>query len=292
MIQIDREKCISCFACHDVCRGNVFERTSNGENGSIAASFSDQCCQCGYCLAVCPSDAISHPQVSKDAFEKLPPVQVEPEALENLMFSRRSTRCFQDREVPEAVVERLLDVAIHAGSGANLQLEHIIVVSNRSFLYELEEQAIHAFWKGGMRFFKPKGVLVALLKKVFGSELAGSYQIYHQFIRKWAGQGEYKGKAFYHAPLMIVFHGKKMDKINQANCAVAIRNMELLAVSLGLSTCWSGWLTGAAGMSGKINKMLGLDRSRAIGGALMVGYPKYKPAYKLSRDKRDVRWIR
>ena len=292
MIQIDREKCISCFACHDVCRGNVFERVSDSDNHSVAASFSDQCCRCGYCLAVCPSDSISHPQVCKKALKKLPVSHVDPEALENLMYRRRSTRCFKDQDVPEAMVERLLDVAIHAGSGANLQLEHVLVISNRSFLYALEEQVIHAFWKKGMRFFKPKGMLVALLKKIFGSELAGSYQIYHQFIKKWTREKEYKGKAFYHAPLMIVFHGQKMDKIHQANCAVAIRNIELLAVSLGLGTCWSGWLMGAAGMSGKINKLLGLDRSRSIGGALMVGYPKYEPSYKLPRDQRDVRWIR
>jgi hypothetical protein len=58
---------------------------------------------------------------------------------------------------------------------------------------------------------------------------------------------------------------------------------------MGLATCWSGWLIGAAGMSNKINKFLNLDKSREIGGAVMVGYPKYKN--KVSRNQRDVRWI-
>jgi hypothetical protein len=44
-------------------------------------------------------------------------------------------------------------------------------------------------------------------------------------------------------------------------------------------------------MSNKINKFLNLDKSREIGGAVMVGYPKYKNKYKVYRNQRDVRWI-
>lgn len=291
MIRIDREKCKDCSACYDVCRANVFSRDSHANDGSVSVANAHRCIRCGYCISVCPADAMKHDGLSKSQFTPLPSAAVDPQSLEHLIFRRRSTRCFKNKAVPRDDIERLIEVAVHAGTGGNLQLENIVVIQDEKYLADLEVRVINAFWNNGMRFFKDHGVLANVLSRIYGKELSDLFKVYHKMIKQWKTDGDFSGKAFYHAPLLIAVHGRKTNMINQANCAIAVRNMELMAEAMGLATCWSGWLTAASTMSGSVNKFLGLDRSRRIGGALMVGYPKYRNLFKVPRNQRDITWI-
>lgn len=48
-----------------------------------------------------------------------------------LMMKRRSTRLFRDDEIPEPLIEKLIDVAVHAPSGGNIQPLTIILVQSK-----------------------------------------------------------------------------------------------------------------------------------------------------------------
>ena len=48
--------------------------------------------------------------------------------LYDLMMKRRSVRAFKDQEIPEPVIEKLLDAANNAPSGGNIQPLSIILV--------------------------------------------------------------------------------------------------------------------------------------------------------------------
>lgn len=52
------------------------------------------------------------------------------EAFEALVRGRRSCRHFQDRALPEGMLERLLDCARWAPSGYNLQPVHFVTVAD------------------------------------------------------------------------------------------------------------------------------------------------------------------
>jgi nitroreductase len=68
------------------------------------------------------------------------------------------------------------------------------------------------------------------------------------------------------------------------NCAIAMRNIEMLALTMGLGTCWNGLLVvAAAKKEGVINGLLSLDDSRMVWGSLMIGYPRYRSRFKLPR---------
>jgi nitroreductase len=100
---------------------------------------------------------------------------------------------------------------------------------------------------------------------------------------------ELAGGVFRGAPMAILAHDKKNNNMGQVNCAIAIRNIEVMAMTLGLGTCWAGFLISAAKLRSKvINPMIDLDDSRAVYGALMVGYPKYEYDFKLPRVKRRL----
>lgn len=56
-MQIDREKCTGCEACHMYC---TVEAIHSSEDGSISIIDQDECVECGVCYRaeVCPTDAI------------------------------------------------------------------------------------------------------------------------------------------------------------------------------------------------------------------------------------------
>ena len=217
---------------------------------------------------------------------------IEPGEMKNLLFSRRSTRCFKPDPVPDEIVPQLIDVATHSGTASNLQTEGFYIVKDQAFLKKLEELVIEVLWDGGLKFFSDNSLIGKILSKIYGPELSSSYRKYHKGIKRRRENGELDGMIFRNAPLVIMVHGLKKNFHAHANCAIAVRNMELLAITMGLATCWVGFLTSAAHMKRrKINRFLELDKSREVYGALMIGSPKYTYQYhKLPRKKRDIRY--
>jgi nitroreductase len=68
------------------------------------------------------------------------------------------------------------------------------------------------------------------------------------------------------------------------NCAIAARNMEMLANSLGPGTCWAGFLPVAAGLAKKIARRLGIFDDRNIYRPIMLGYPTH--VYRKTAPRR------
>ena len=52
---IDKDKCIECLVCVDVCPYEVFEEI----NGEAQVSHPEECIECGECIRNCEQDAIS-----------------------------------------------------------------------------------------------------------------------------------------------------------------------------------------------------------------------------------------
>jgi nitroreductase len=90
---------------------------------------------------------------------------------------------------------------------------------------------------------------------------------------------------------VIAIQALRTNPSAHENCAIAARNMELLAMSLGLGTCWAGFLLSAAGFADKIARRLGLGGDRNIYSAFMLGYPKHEYRKGIRRRPREVRWL-
>lgn len=132
--------------------------------------------------------------------------------LYELMMKRRSVRAFQDQEIPEPVVEKLLDVANNAPSGGNIQPFSIIVVRSREARSKLSELA------GGQPWVK-------------NAPLSLIFCIDFYRVKKWAGmnQTDFKGEqALNH--FLIAY----------ADLMAAAQNVVILAESLGLGSVYIG----------------------------------------------------
>jgi nitroreductase len=92
------------------------------------------------------------------------------------------------------------------------------------------------------------------------------------------------GIIFRNASVVIVVHGERRNALGATNSALAIRNMELLALTLGLGTCWVDFLVAAAKKSRRIDEYLELPKNRTLYGALMIGYSKHSYMHKLPRQ--------
>jgi len=271
----------------EVCQNYVYMK-ENGSN-KVVARYPDQCCDCGHCIAICKADAIIHDGVSKSDIEELPPIEITPEAMENLIFSRKSIRAFKDKQVPDELIDRLLDVATHAGTSSNGQTEEFIVIQNWDLLRKLEKRCIDIVWNAGLKYLGSDGFMTRLLLKKYGPEMLRQYRSYNGVIRHYKEKEEKGGWVFRNAPTVIVMHGLATNFLSHANCAIATRNMELFAATLGLGTCWSGVLLVAANKKKKaIHKILDLPMDREIYGAILLGYPRHHYNCKIKRKKRKV----
>lgn len=65
---------------------------------------------------------------------------------QELVKSRRSIRQFQEREIPEETVTRLLEAARWAPSAGNLQPWHFFVIKNKEIKERLASEAYGSHW--------------------------------------------------------------------------------------------------------------------------------------------------
>jgi nitroreductase len=132
--------------------------------------------------------------------------------LYDLMMKRRSVRLFKDQEIPESMIEKLLDAAIYAPSGGNIQPLSIILVQSLEKKKKLAELA------GGQPWVRnaPLSMLFCL-------------DFYR--VKQWAEmcQTEFQGEeAINH--FFIAY----------ADLMVAAQNVVILAESFGLGSVYIG----------------------------------------------------
>jgi nitroreductase/NAD-dependent dihydropyrimidine dehydrogenase PreA subunit len=288
MIEIDSLRCTKCGFCFEVCPNYVLYLDKSRE---IQVRYPEQCCICGHCVAICPESAITHKKIPTEKFEDLPFTQIPPESMRNLLLSRRSIRVFKEKPVPKELIERLIEVGVHAGTGGNAQTENFVVIQDRKLLSGLEKIVIEVLWNKAMKYLGNE-IGQGLAKAKLGEEMLRQALPYHHIIKNRRQNNELAGMIFRNAPAVIVTHGLRTNFMAHANCSIAVRNMEIMAKTMGLGTCWVGFLSVAAHLAKKkIERYLEIPDDHSIYGAIMIGYPKFDYRKIIPREKREVRWI-
>lgn len=292
MVKIENERCNRCGICTEICPNLVFVRNNDEISGEIIIVNQNLCCKCGHCVLYCPHNAVRHEAILEEAIAKRTDSNINAADIEHLMMERRSVRCFKTDGASKDQIERLIKVATNAGTASNLQSECIIVVRDPRLLDQLEKMSINILWNKGLKYAKDRSLIGRWIAKCYPPELFSNFKRYHDIIVRRKDGKKLEGMIFRKAPCLIVLCGYKTEQLSPVNCALAIRNMELLAAANGLGTCWAGLFITAARMSRKkINKVLRINDSQQVFGALMVGYPKYRPGRIVHRKPRNVRWL-
>jgi nitroreductase len=182
------------------------------------------------------------------------------------IHQRRSHRLYKPEMPPREVLEKVVEAALWAPSGMNLQAWEIHVMAGkvRDEFVKFVDQAVKN--------------LLPLLKQ------AGITEDRQQLVMKFF-------KNLGEAPVVIAVTIEKMplDPTNYANIqsgAALFQNLLLAAHAEGLGTCW---MTGAHSMEKEILKFLGKEDQQLLA-ITPVGYSAKQPPAP-PRKGPKVRWL-
>ena len=110
---------------------------------------------------------------------------------------------------------------------------------------------------------------------------------YHRVVAAWKKGKDAICRA---APHLIVVHADKNWVLGPEDCASALTYLEIFAPTLGVGTCWAGYLYGAAKVYVPLFEALGVPSGHRVFGAMMVGYPKFQYHRLPLRNPPRVTW--
>lgn len=270
MIAVNRQTCNKDGLCRAVCPMQIIDSDQSGYPVP-AAHARDLCIRCGHCTAVCPTASLVHAELP---LAECPPLcrelPLSAEHCRHFLRSRRSIRNYRDQPVPRETLQELIETARYAPTGHNSQGVRWLVMDKRA---ELERLAgITADWMSWM------------LANM--ADLARSMHM-DRVLERIAGGEDVILRG---APVVIVAHGPKADRLAQSSCTIALSYLELAATAMNLGTCWAGYFNAAASSFPPLVEALDLPSGHLPFGSMMVGYPRYRYQRLPARKAPQITW--
>ena len=289
MISIDESKCIQCGLCVSLCVRRMLE-----EDGKrIRVTDPALCNYCGHCKAVCPTNAPLFSSMQASEFEDLPRVEKLLRASDFLRFlrRRRSLRLYQDKPVEVEKLKVILEAGRFAPTGGNRQAVEYVVARGRKILDRVATLTLRVLDEEGRRIREAVERQRQMNEPVPPEYLARqSYPVvWDRMARKWK-EGE--DQLFHHAPVLILIHLKKgVTSTPEVDSGLASMQMVLMAETLGLGTCFIGFLVSGVEKSGELRKALKIPDDHQVPVAFVVGYPDVKFRRLVARNPARVKWL-
>jgi len=211
--------------------------------------------------------------------------------VERVILERRSVRRYQDRQVPEKLVRRILEAGRFAPSAGNSQPWKFVVIRDREMIDDME------------RYVRLRCKLLRFFLDWRKSPLGRLAWFYAQVaIRLRPNQlhpipcgaasllAEGKFSLFHGAPTVILIlmdkRGVSKPEIDVGICG---QNMVLAAHSLGLGTCWIGFVE-LLKYGVKWRRKLGIQYPYDLVEGISLGYPVGDPDGMIARELHEIDW--
>ncbi len=272
MMNVNREKCISCGLCIEDCPVRCIKFVD--EKAEID---NKKCFKCGHCIAICPVNAVDTDEYNmeevieydKEKFE------VNAENLLNFIKFRRSVRKFKNKEVEVEKIEKIIEAGRFTQTSTNSQdVSYIVVRENKEELKDMVLEGLNSLGQHILNNLTPE------TKK------------YERYARMWTlmyrankDNPNAEDRIFFNAPAVILVVSK-----TPINGGLASTNMELMTNALGLGTFYSGFLVRASQGNDKMRALLGLKEGEEIITCLVIGYPDVKYKRTVPRKEAEIVW--
>ncbi len=265
VITIDESKCKKDGLCARECMSGII-RLPEGGYPELPEDNEAMCRQCGHCLAVCPHDALSHEAVH---VEDSPLIKKELAINEaqavQFLRTRRSIRSYTDKPVERKTIEKLIEIARYAPTGANCQLVEWVVISGSDRVHEIAAGAVRC-----LREMLDKDPSIAVAAPYLPPTLA----------RFDAGSDT----VLRNAPALVIASAPLEASNGMVDVSLALSYLDLMAPVMGLGTCWAGLLQRAILYSPAFKESLGVPPAHRYHYPMMLGYHNLK-YYRLPERK-------
>jgi nitroreductase len=251
------------------------------------------CNGCGHCRAICPADAPRLEGMVEAEYEPSPSPEEIPSPAAFLRFarSRRSVRRYKDRPVEEEKLWMIVEAGRFAPTGGNRQGIGFAVFRGRKVLDRVCYLAGEVLRDKGKRLREAREHSLRLkqpLPEEYRNERYAP-EIYERFAGQWE-----KGvdRLLHHAPALILLHRKRgIVPRSELEVGIASAHMVLMAETLGLGTCYIGFLITAVETSEELGGMLKIPADHQAHAALTLGYPQLRYRKLVARNPARVEWI-
>ncbi len=210
---------------------------------------------------------------------------------EETILKRRSVRLYKKEQVPEFMIKRILEAGRFAPSAGNSQPWKFIVLRDPEVINGLVSttvkicrlfKAIIDYRIPGKEYLKP---LAKLFIRVKPNDLHPTPFGAVSLI------ADGKLGLWHDAPtIILIFKDVRGVSSPDLDCGIAGQNMVLAAHSMGLGTCWVGFVKLAFQYTGKWKKFFGIGYPYKFASSLAVGWPKGNPDGMVERSTHAVDW--
>ncbi|MGE4552017.1 MAG: nitroreductase family protein [Desulfovibrionaceae bacterium] len=260
LLTIDPDLCRRDGLCAEACPAGLIDIAQDGLPAATADAAA-RCIRCGHCVAVCPAGALTHALLPAAEFLPIPEDRPTADQVQALLLSRRSIRGFRRTPPSRVQLERLLEVARRAPTASNSQ------------------KLSWAMIQAPERLERIRALTVDRLR----SDPARA----HHVRRAETG----RDVVLRGAPVLAAVFAPEDYLWGDADGAIALTYMELMAAALGLGACWGGLVTSAARAVPELATLLGRPDGHRVSGALMLGLPRQKHLLAPPRNPVRAAWL-
>jgi nitroreductase/NAD-dependent dihydropyrimidine dehydrogenase PreA subunit len=285
--QVNRDKCKGCGQCVEVCPALVFELREKISE----VIYGEGCFACGHCWAVCPEEAVTQQEVvTTTSLKPGPGPAVSADTLQLLIRERRSIRLFNDKPVSKEQLLKIIEAGRYAPTASNRQDVNYIVISNQQLISELRS-LVEIFMEKTFKLMQNRAIAF-FYKMKYGQLIVDSlhsYALSYQFLKN----NRNDKNAYFPLPFgsaVIITTAQPFDTLAPFNCSVALYNCSLMAHSLGLGSCFMGFVQIGANMDKKIKQWLDMPKEHHAYGAMVIGHPNIKYRHLVERKKPEIKW--
>ncbi len=287
-VEVEAERCTGCGLCTRVCEGGPLQ-LKEGKAVVVTGSLFD-CIGCGHCMAVCPRQAVrvtGRDMTPEDVID-MPRDKATFPDLEGLMLARRSVREYLDKDVPQDVVDKIVETASTAPMGLPPSEVRLLVVAGKQKVRAFRKDLMDAI-RSSRWMLSP--LFLGLLRPLIGK---ANYQMMKEFVAPAAAEflrkdAEGMDWLLYDAPLAIYFYPSQYG--DPADASIAATYAMLAAESLGLGTCMLGFPGPLITHSRKLRTKYEIPAKSRMGLTVIFGYPAIQFHQALKRRFAGVHWV-
>jgi len=266
---VDAEKCNRDQICVENCPRALIEVTTQNDVPTPTADAQELCINCGHCVAVCPTGALSLLTMrSEDCLPIQQELMLSPEQAGQLLCSRRSIRMYTNRAVAQETLTHLLHLASYAPTGSNSQPVQWQIIYDT---HEVQRLA---------------GLVVDWMRQSMDAHPDVALR-FGRIVKSWDVGID---RICRNAPHVIVAHAPKDQTAAPSSCTIALTYLELAAYAYGLGACWGGYFHAASRSWLPMQQALELPQGHKCFGAMMIGYPKYRYHRIPRRNPPKITW--